>query len=146
MNLTDLNEHAGRYKNRKRVGRGSGSGTGKTSGSGHGGAKSRSGYSRQLSFEGGAMPGFRKLPKRGFNNVFRTLYDIVNIGDLDRYENGATIDLVGLIAAGQVKNSHGKLKVLGNGTLEKKLTVLASRFTAGARRRIEELGGEARVV
>jgi large subunit ribosomal protein L15 len=146
MNLTELNLRAGRYKTRKRVGRGTGSGTGKTSGRGHKGARSRSGFKRRPSFEGGAMPGFRKFPKRGFNNVFRTLYDVVNIGFLDRFEDGSTVTLASLVDAGFIKNPHGKLKILGNGQLDKKLTVEAVRFTVSARRRIEELGGEARVV
>jgi len=146
MNLNDLNERADRYKSRRRVGRGTGSGRGKTSSRGQKGQKSRSGYSRTASFEGGQIPLFRKLPKRGFNNVFRTRYDVVNVGDLNRLEDGATVDLAALVAAGLVKNPHGKLKVLGDGTLERKLTVEAAKFTATARRQIEERGGEAREV
>ena len=146
MNLTDLNERAGRYKARKRVGRGTGAGNGKTSGRGQKGQKSRSGYSRTFSFEGGQIPIFRKLPKRGFNNVFRTLYDVVNIGDLGRFEAGSTVNLATLVDAGMVKNPHGKLKILGGGQLENKLTVEASKFTASARKQIEALGGEAKEV
>ena len=125
MNLSDLNERAGRYKARRRVGRGTGSGMGKTSSRGQKGQKSRSGYSRTFGFMGGAIPIFRKFPKRGFNNVFRTHYDIVNVGDLNRLEDGAAVNL---------------------DSLEKKLTVVAAKFTATARKRIEELGGEAREV
>jgi large subunit ribosomal protein L15 len=146
MNLSDLNRRSERYKTRRRVGRGIASGMGKTSARGQKGQKSRSGYSRTFSFEGGQIPLFRKLPKRGFNNVFRTLYDVVNIGDLNRMEDGATVDLAGLVAAGLIKNPHGKLKILGDGALEKKLTVVAAKFTATARRQIEQLGGEAREV
>ena len=135
MNLTDLNERAGRYKTRKRVGRGAGSGCGKTSSRGQKGQKSRSGYSRTYSFEGGQIPIFRKLPKRGFNNVFRTMYDIVNVGDLNRLEDGATANLETLVAAGMIKNPHGKLKILGDGKLEKKLTVEAAKFTATAKKK-----------
>jgi len=146
MNLSDLNQRSARYPDRKRVGRGIGSGWGKTSTRGYKGAHSRSGWKRKLGFEGGAMPGYRKFPKRGFNNVFRTLYDIVNIGDLNRFEAGSRIDLDSLIAAGLVRNAHGRLKVLGDGVLEKKLSVEAAKFTASARRRIEELGGEAKEI
>jgi large subunit ribosomal protein L15 len=92
------------------------------------------------------MPGYRKFPKRGFNNVFRTMYDIVNIGDLNRFEAGSRVDLDSLIAAGLVRNGYGRLKVLGDGVLEKKLSVVAAKFTASARRRIEELGGEAKEI
>ncbi|MGA1201862.1 MAG: 50S ribosomal protein L15 [Planctomycetota bacterium] len=146
MNLTDLNEKSGRYKARKRVGRGTGAGNGKTSGRGQKGQKSRSGYSRTFSFEGGQIPLFRKLPKRGFNNVFRTLYDVVNVSDLNRLEDGASVNLETLVAEGMIKNPHGKLKILGNGKLEKKLTVEAAKFTATARQQIEALGGEAKEV
>ena len=146
MNLSDLNQRAGRYKARKRVGRGTASGMGKTSSRGQKGQKSRSGYSRTFSFEGGQIPLFRKLPKRGFNNVFRTMYDVVNVGDLNRMEDGATVDLETLVAAGLIKNPHGKLKILGDGKLEKKLTVVAAKYTATARKQIEELGGEAKEV
>lgn len=146
MNLSDLNERAGRYKTRKRVGRGTGSGHGKTSARGQKGQKSRSGYKRRVGFEGGSMPLFRRIPKRGFNNVFRTLYDTVNVGDLNRLGDGATVTLEALVAAGMIKNPHGKLKVLGDGKLEKKLIVEAAKFTETARQQIEAAGGEAKVV
>lgn len=146
MNLTDLNKNAGRYKSRKRVGRGTGAGNGKTSSRGQKGQRSRSGFSRTWSFEGGQIPNFRKFPKRGFNNIFRTLYDVVNVGDLNRWDDGSTVNLASLVAAGQIKNPHGKLKILGDGKLEKKLTVEATKFTATARKQIEALGGEAKEV
>ncbi len=146
MNLSDLNQRSERYKARKRVGRGTGSGTGKTSTRGQKGQKSRSGYSRTWSFEGGQIPLFRKLPKRGFNNVFKTQYDVVNVDTLNRLDDGATVTIDSLVAAGMVKNPHGKLKVLGRGKLEKKLTVEAVKFTATARQQIEALGGEAKEI
>ncbi len=146
MNLSDLNQRSERYKTRKRVGRGTGSGTGKTSTRGQKGQKSRSGYSRTWSFEGGQIPLFRKLPKRGFNNVFKTQYDVVNVDTLNRLDDGATVTIDSLVAAGMVKNPHGKLKVLGRGKLERKLSVEAVKFTKTARQQIEALGGEAKEI
>ena len=146
MNLSDLNQRSERYKTRNRVGRGTGSGTGKTSTRGQKGQKSRSGYSRTWSFEGGQIPLFRKLPKRGFNNVFKTQYDVVNVDTLNRLDDGATVTIDSLVAAGMVKNPHGKLKVLGRGKLERKLSVEAVKFTKTARQQIEALGGEAKEI
>ncbi len=145
MNLTDLNHKASAYKKRKRVGRGHGSGHGKTSGRGHKGARSRSGYSRRPGFEGGQMPFFRRFPKRGFNNIFRTEYDVINVSELNRLEL-TEIDLGTLTAAGVVKSRHGRLKVLGDGKLERKIIVTAAKFSASARRQIEEQGGEAKEI
>lgn len=146
MNLTELNHKSKPYKKRKRVGRGEASGHGKTSGRGHKGAHSRSGFKRRPGFEGGQMPLFRRIPKRGFNNVFKTFYDTINVSELNRLEGVETVDLAVLVEKGFLKKRHGKLKVLGDGKLEKKLTVTAAKFSESARRQIEELGGEARTV
>ncbi|MFQ5653646.1 MAG: 50S ribosomal protein L15 [Planctomycetota bacterium] len=146
MNLSDLNQRSGTYKDRKRRGRGRSSGMGKTCGRGQKGAKSRSGYRRRFGFEGGQMPLFRRLPKRGFNNVFRTLYDVVNLSDLQRLGDVEAVDLKLLVERRFIKNPHGRLKVLGNGKLERRLVVEAAKFSASAKRSIEELGGEARVL
>lgn len=147
MNLTDLNARAGRYKARKRVGRGHGSGWGKTSGRGQKGAKSRSGYRRRFGFEGGQMPLYRRLPKRGFTNApFRKDYDIINVSTLNRLDDGVTVDHAYLVELGILKNRHGRLKVLGDGQLERKLVVQAAKFTASARAQIEGQGGEAKVI
>ena len=145
MNLTDLNHRASAYKKRKRRGRGHGSGLGKTSGRGQKGAKSRSGYSRRPGFEGGQMPFFRRFPKRGFNNVFRTEYDIINVSDLNHLEL-AEVSLETLTKAGVLKPRHGRLKILGDGKLERKVVVTANKFSASARRQIEEQGGEAKEI
>ena len=145
MNLADLNQNAGAYRARKRVGRGRSSGSGKTSGRGQKGAHSRSGFRRLAGFEGGQMPLFRRLPKRGFNNIFRTEYDTVNVRDLNRVE-GTEVNHEILVKQGIIKARHGKLKILGDGQLEKKLVVEAVKFSASAKRQIEEQGGEARVV
>ena len=145
MNLTDLNNASGRYRQRKRVGRGHGAGTGKTSGRGHKGAKSRSGYKHKFGFEGGQMPLFRRIPKRGFNNPFKKFYDLINVSDLNDLGLDS-IDLETLVANGVLKKRHGRLKVLGDGKLERKVNVKAAKFSAAARRQIEELGGEAKEI
>ncbi len=150
MNLSDLNQLARPYKQRKRRGRGHGSGLGKTSGRGQKGAKSRSGYRRRYGFEGGQMPLFRRIPKRGFNNIFKKEFDIVTVGDLNRLQGMERVDRAVLVAHGILKKrlSRNKplLKILGGGNLQHKLVVEATKFSASARRSIEELGGEARVV
>ncbi|MEE8142727.1 MAG: 50S ribosomal protein L15 [Planctomycetota bacterium] len=150
MNLSDLNQLARPYKQRKRRGRGHGSGLGKTSGRGQKGAKSRSGYRRRYGFEGGQMPLFRRIPKRGFNNIFKKEFDIVTVGDLNRLQGMERVDRAVLVAHGILKKrlSRNKplLKILGGGNLQHKLVVEAAKFSASARRSIEELGGEARVV
>ncbi|MCI0652110.1 MAG: 50S ribosomal protein L15 [Planctomycetes bacterium] len=146
MNLSDVNQSAGAYKNRKRRGRGEGSGLGKSSGRGTKGAGARSGFKRRIGYEGGQMPLHRRVPKRGFNNVFKEHFDIVNTSDLNGLEAATEVDLDLLAARGILKRRYGRLKVLGDGKLEKKLVVKAAKFTAAARRNIEESGGEARVV
>ncbi len=141
LTLANLSPNPGSRKNRKRVGRGRGSGHGKTSGRGHKGAKARSGSSLRLGFEGGQMPLQRRLPKRGFNNIFKTVYAVVNLKDLDRFEEGATVDRAALVEAGLVKRSERLVKILATGEVTKKLTVVADKVSAAARRKIEAAGG-----
>jgi large subunit ribosomal protein L15 len=141
MEISNLKPKKGSKHARKRVGRGPGSGHGKTAGRGEKGQKSRSGYSSKLGFEGGQMPLHRRLPKRGFTNIFKKEHAIVNVSDLERFDNGATIDEATLRKAGLVKGSKDGIKVLGDGKLSKKLTVHASRFSESARKQIEAAGG-----
>jgi large subunit ribosomal protein L15 len=141
MELSNLKPKKGARHAKKRVGRGPGSGHGKTSGRGEKGQKSRSGFSRQPGFEGGQMPLHRRLPKRGFTNIFKTDYAVVNLSDLERFDNGATVDETALRQAGLVKGQHDGIKVLGNGKLSKKLTVAATKFSATAKSAIEAAGG-----
>ena len=141
MELNNLKPKKGARHAKKRVGRGPGSGHGKTAGRGEKGQKSRSGFSRQLGFEGGQMPLHRRLPKRGFTNIFKKNYAVVNLADLERFDNGATVDEAALRAAGLVKGQHDGIKVLGNGKLSKKLTVSATKFSATAKQSIEAAGG-----
>ena len=132
---------------RKRVGRGPGSGTGKTSGKGHKGQNARSGGGVRPGFEGGQLPLFRRLSKRGFNNYnFRTVYATVNVGDLERFEEGTTVTKELLIEAGLVKKELDGIKVLGNGELTKKLTVKADKFSSTAKEKIENVGGTTEVI
>ena len=141
MELSNLKPKKGSRHAKKRVGRGPGSGHGKTSARGEKGQKSRSGYSGKRGFEGGQMPLHRRLPKRGFTNIFKKDYAVVNISDLDRFDNGATVDETALRQAGLVKGQHDGIKVLGDGALSKKLTVSATKFSASARKQIEAAGG-----
>ncbi|HEU4521992.1 MAG TPA: 50S ribosomal protein L15 [Thermoanaerobaculia bacterium] len=141
MELNDLKPKKGSKKTRKRVGRGPGSGQGKTAGRGEKGQKSRSGFSRQLGFEGGQMPLHRRLPKRGFTNIFKKDYAVVNVSELDRFDNGATVDEAALREAGLVKGRNDGIKILGDGKLSKKLTVHATKFSESARKQIEAAGG-----
>ncbi len=141
MDLSNLKPKKGSRHARKRVGRGPGSGHGKTSSRGEKGQKSRSGYSRMLGCEGGQMPLHRRLPKRGFTNIFKTEYAVLNVSDLERlFDAGATIDAAALRAAGLVKGRK-RIKVLGNGELTKKLTVHADKFSQTAKSKIEAAGG-----
>ena len=145
MRLGDLSPAVGATTSKKRLGRGIGSGLGKTSGKGHKGQWARSGGGVRPGFEGGQMPLIRRIPKRGFNNHFRKDYSIVNLSILENFENGATVDIKELNDKGLiklVKDSVG-LKVLGNGTLTKSLTVKASAFSASAKEAIEKAGGKA---
>jgi large subunit ribosomal protein L15 len=141
MELSNLKPKKGARHAKKRIGRGPGSGHGKTAGRGEKGQKSRSGYSRMLGFEGGQMPLHRRLPKRGFTNIFKKEHAVVNLADLERFENGSTIDEAALRKAGVIKGANDGVKVLGNGKLTKKLTVHATKFSATARKQIEAAGG-----
>jgi large subunit ribosomal protein L15 len=142
MELNKLKPKKGARHAKKRVGRGPGSGHGKTAGRGEKGQKSRSGFSRMTGFEGGQMPLHRRLPKRGFTNIFKKEHAVVNVSDLERFDNGVTVDEGALRKAGLVKGQtpHG-IKVLGDGKLSKKLTVQAAKFSASARKQIEAAGG-----
>ncbi len=141
MELNNLKPKKGSRHAKKRVGRGPGSGHGKTAGRGEKGQKSRSGFSRMLGFEGGQMPLHRRLPKRGFTNIFKKDYAVVNVSDLERFDNGATIDEAALRQAGLVKGQNDGVKILGDGELSKKLTVSATKFSKSAREIIEKAGG-----
>ncbi|HVR37543.1 MAG TPA: 50S ribosomal protein L15 [Thermoanaerobaculia bacterium] len=141
MELSNLKPKKGARHAPKRVGRGPGSGHGKTSSRGEKGQKSRSGYSRQIGFEGGQMPLHRRLPKRGFTNIFKKEHAVVNLSDLERFDNGATVDEAALRRAGLVKGKNDGIKILGNGKLSKKLTVVATKFSETARKQIEAAGG-----
>ena len=141
MALNDLRPPDGATHSKKRIGRGQGSGQGKTAGRGHKGAKSRSGFKFKRGFEGGQMPLHRRLPKRGFTNIFKKIHAVVNLADLERFDNGSTIDEAALRQAGLVKGRNDGIKVLGNGKLSKKLTVHATKFSAAARKQIEAAGG-----
>lgn len=147
MKLHELAPAAGSKKTRTRVGRGLGSGLGKTSGRGQKGQNSRSGGGVRTGFEGGQMPLYRRLPKRGFNNVFAKQYAEVNVEQLNRFEDGATVDPVALIEAGILKNVRDGIRILGNGTLEtKNLTVIANGFTKSAEEKITAAGGKVEVI
>jgi large subunit ribosomal protein L15 len=141
MELGKLKPKKGARHVRKRVGRGPGSGNGKTAGRGEKGQKSRSGFHRMLGFEGGQMPLHRRLPKRGFTNIFKKQHAVVNVSELERFDNGATVDESALRQAGLVKGQKDGIKILGNGKLTKKLTVHAAKFSESARRQIEAAGG-----
>ena len=147
MKLHELSPNPGSTQTRKRVGRGAGSGLGKTSGKGHKGQNARSGGGVRVGFEGGQLPLFRRLSKRGFNNYeFRTVYATVNVGDLDRFEDGTTVTPELLIETGLVKKELDGIKVLGNGELTKKLTVKADKFSSTAKEKIENVGGTTEVI
>lgn len=147
MKLHELSPVEGSKKGAKRIGRGHGSGWGKTAGKGHKGQKARAGHGMRPGFEGGQMPLQRRIPKRGFNNIFAKEIVIVNVGTLEKkFENGATVDTEALIKAGIIKNSFDGVKMLSNGTLTKSLTVKANAFSKSAKEKIEAAGGKAEVV
>ncbi|SDN91374.1 50S ribosomal protein L15 [Alkalicoccus daliensis] len=146
MQLHELKPAVGSRKDRKRKGRGVASGNGKTAGRGHKGQNARSGGGVRPGFEGGQMPIFRRLPKRGFTNPNRTEYAVVNLETLNRFEDGTEVTSALLIETGVVKNERDGIKILGNGTLERKLTVKASKFSAAAKDAIEAAGGSTEVV
>lgn len=145
MKLHELAPAEGSTTAAKRLGRGVGSGLGKTSGKGHKGAKARSGGGKRPGFEGGQMPLYRRVPKKGFTNIFRVEYAEVNVGQLDVFTEGTVVNAELLKAAGIVKKTMGGVKVLGNGELTKKLTVEAAKFTESAKQKIEAVGGKAEV-
>lgn len=147
MKLHSLQPAPGATTTRKRVGRGVGSGLGKTSGRGQKGQNSRSGGGVRPGFEGGQSPLFRRLPKRGFSNArFKTTYAVINLSDLDKFEDGATVTPELLKEMGLIKQGLDGIKVLGNGTLTKKLNVKAHKFSSVAKEQIEKLGGKAEVI
>ena len=143
MKLHELGPAAGSTTAPKRLGRGVGSGLGKTSGKGHKGAKARSGGGKRPGFEGGQMPLYRRVPKKGFTNIFRTEYATVNVGQLEVFDNGTVVTAAMLKEAKIIRKTLDGVKVLGNGELTKKLTVEAAKFTASAKEKIEALGGKA---
>ena len=146
MRLHELTYTEGARKSRKRIGRGHGSGQGKTAGKGHKGQNARSGGGVRPGFEGGQTPLFQRLPKRGFTNINHKEYAIVNLDTLNRFEDGAEVNAETLLAAGVIKKLHSGVKILGNGTLERKLTVKVAKASAEAVKQIEALGGSIEVI
>jgi large subunit ribosomal protein L15 len=146
IGLHNLKRNPGANRGRKRVGRGPGSGLGKTAGRGHKGQKSRSGYSRRAGFEGGQMPLYRRLPKRGFTNIFRKEYAVVNLIDLNRFNDDEIITPERLHDEGMCKDLKSGLKILGDGDLKKKLTVRAHKFSKNAEEKITKAGGKVEVI
>ncbi len=146
MKLNQLTATPGATKERKRIGRGYGAGTGKTAGKGHKGQKARTGHGMRPGFEGGQMPLQRRIPKRGFNNIFAKDIVSVNVGSLNGFEDGAAVDAAALMEAGIIKKCGDGVKILANGELKKKLTVKASAFSEAAKAKIEAAGGKAEVI
>ena len=146
MNLHDLSPAEGSVKSNYRKGRGHGSGNGKTAGRGHKGQKARSGGGVRVGFEGGQMPLARRIPKRGFHNIFSKPLEIVNVSALNKFEDGATVNVCDLLEKGILSKCEYGVKILGNGSVSKKLTVRATAFSASAKEKIEAAGGKAEVV
>ena len=146
MKLHELHPAEGSTTAQKRLGRGVGSGLGKTSGKGHKGAKARSGGGKRPGFEGGQMPLYRRVPKRGFTNVFGTDYATVNVERLEVFEDGAVVDAAALLEKKIIRKELAGVKILGVGELTKKLTVKAAKFSATAKEKIEAVGGKAEVI
>ncbi|WP_322172354.1 50S ribosomal protein L15 [Acutalibacter caecimuris] len=146
MKLNQLRAVPGATQEAKRIGRGHGSGNGKTAGKGHKGQKARAGHGMRPGFEGGQMPLQRRIPKRGFNNIFAKEVVSVNVGSLNRFEDGAEVTVQALLDAGVLKKSGDALKILSGGELTKKLTVKADAFSEAAKAKIEAAGGKAEVV
>jgi len=142
MNLHELSPAPGSTQVGKRKGRGPGTGNGKTGGRGHKGQKARSGGGTRIGFEGGQMPLARRLPKRGFNNIFAKPLEIVNVASLNRFDDGAVVNVCDLLEKGIISKCEYGVKVLGNGTVTKKLTVRANKFSASAKEKIEKAGGK----
>jgi large subunit ribosomal protein L15 len=146
MRLHELKAPPGRSRSKKRKGRGAATGQGKTAGRGMNGQNSRSGGGTRLGFEGGQMPLYRRIPKRGFTNIWRTEYETVNVGALDVFDDGAEVTREALIEKGLVRKSKNGLKILGDGDLSKKLTVKADKFSKTAAGKIEAAGGAAELI
>ncbi len=146
MKIHELTPAPDSNKAVKRIGRGHGSGSGKTAGKGHKGQNARSGGGVRIGFEGGQMPLTRRIPKRGFNNIFAAKYAIVNVSDLNAFKEGTVVDTELLIASGLVKKAYDGIKVLGNGELTANLTVKAAKFSQSAIEKIEKAGGKAEVI
>ena len=147
MKLNELQRNIGATQAKKRVGRGPGSGLGKTSGKGQKGQKARSGASINPVFEGGQLPLYRRIPKRGFKNArFKTVYGVINLADLNKFEDGTVVTPALLKDTGLVKKQYEGIKVLGNGKLEKKLTIQANKFSESALEKIKEAGSKAEVI
>ena len=145
MKLHELSPAFGSTKESKRIGRGHGSGNGKTAGKGHKGQKARAGHGMQIGFEGGQMPLQRRVPKRGFNNIFAEEWVAINVSALEVFEDGAVVDAAALKDKGIIKKADLPVKVLGNGKLSKKLTVNLDAFSAAAAEKINAAGGKAEV-
>lgn len=146
MKLHELSPAPGSVRDVKRVGRGHGSGNGKTAGKGHKGQNARSGGGVRPGFEGGQMPLTRRIPKRGFNNIFGTTYTTVNVSQLESFVDGTVVDAELFKASGIIKKVNDGVKILGNGELSKSLTVKAAAFSASAKEKIEKAGGKAEVM
>ena len=147
MKLNEVNQGIQKHKKARRIGRGTGSGHGKTAGRGHKGQKSRAGYSRHPAFQGGTMPLVRRVPKRGFNNRWGLVVATINVDELEKaFQAGDEVTPETLRAKSLAKHRYDELKILGDGPLTKKLTVSAHRFSASAREKIEQAGGEAIVI
>ena len=146
MKISELSPAPGSVKESKRKGRGIGTGNGKTAGRGHKGQKARSGGGVRVGFEGGQMPLARRVPKRGFNNIFAKPLEFVNVSALNKFDDGAVVDAQALLAAGILSKCAYGVKILGNGELTKKLTVNAAAFSETAKQKIEAAGGKTEVV
>ncbi len=146
MKMHELAPAVGSVKESKRIGRGHGSGNGKTAGKGHKGQKARAGHGMRPGFEGGQMPLQRRIPKRGFNNIFAEEWAAINLSALEVFEDGATVDAAALAEKGIIKKASLPIKVLGNGKLTKKLTVKLNAFSASAAEKINSAGGKAEVI
>ena len=146
MKLHELTPAADSNRPVKRIGRGHGSGNGKTAGKGHKGQNARSGGGVRIGFEGGQMPLARRIPKRGFNNIFAVQYATVNVSDLNKFTEGTVVDTELLVASGLIKKVYDGVKILGDGELNTALTVKAAKFTKSAAEKIEKAGGKAEVI